>query len=350
MDKLARVGVMLNKDFRHKHNGTKCPMNNNYKRVFSEFHKRQYKPGTLRTYKQLISTFNKWIFELDEDDKVPCLRRIKIPKDTSSLRREDLLTDEQIEKLIRSSPNPMHRALVSCIYEGQLRPGETLNLTRSDVIFNGDHVKLYVKGKMEAKQGSRSVFLLKSYDLLKDWLAVHPGDTEALWVMKRNGVDKHGPMTLQRLDNLLKKISNKAIQRPINCYLLRHSKITQNYLKFGEALSKKMAGHSPDSRSAKRYLHLVDEDILGALRGELKPEKIEKDTTCPRCKHKNGYSVDVCTKCGFALELTGIRPEVNEDAVKQMVVDVLKSLGLRVENLEQVKQNHQHSTVSTKIQ
>jgi len=327
LDKLSRVATIHKQDFRHKHPlEGKCPINNDFKRVFAEFHKRNWKPGTIKTYRSLMSAFLKWTFDLDSEDKVPCLKGIRTPKDVNRLRREDLVDDKEVEKMILATPETCYRAIVSCAYEGQLRAGEALNLTLSDVTFNEDHVILHVKGKMESKQGERKVHLLKSYDSLKDWVKIHPRNTEALWLMEGK------PMNSQQWNKLCHRLAKKAnLGKRVNPTLLRHSKITQNYLLYGESLAKRMAGHTPDSTSAKRYLHLTDDDTLAALRGELRPQVLEMKTTCHKCKHINSYNADFCKECHAALKLEHIKPVFDKEAVKEMIIELIPQLtGLKL--------------------
>lgn len=99
---------------------------------------------------------------------------VKAEEPPSKLKKEDLLTPDEIRRLIISAPDNMWRALLRLLAEYGCRPGEALNLRVKDVIINGSHIKLYVAGKMAKKQGPRPIFLFKSREAIKAWLAEHP--------------------------------------------------------------------------------------------------------------------------------------------------------------------------------
>jgi len=153
-----------------------------------------------------------------------------------------------------------------------------------------------------------------------------------LWV-KSNGEIFGG----RYLYKLVKEVAKRAgIEKKIWPYLFRHSRGTQLYKKYGEAIAKKYMGHSPNSRMAAVYNHLNDEDVYEALSGKKKDALVD-DKTCPRCERRNTYGSDRCSKCGLALTLAeASKPKVSEDQVKTIVGSMLRDAGYNVAKIEKI--------------
>ena len=65
---------------------------------------------------------------------------------------EELLTEEEIQKMISSCANLRDRALVSVLYESGCRIGEIGNLRIKDVLFDEYGAKIDVLGKTGARR------------------------------------------------------------------------------------------------------------------------------------------------------------------------------------------------------
>ncbi len=317
LGRVSTVGEILGKEFR-------AADNKDMKRVFAALHARKYAQNTISTYQKLTKCFYRWLLDLDSNEAIPCFKGIRGVGVVTNIQREDLLTSQDIENILRSTKDVQYRALISCLFFGALRPGELLNMSKADVSVNGDHIKLTVRGKMESKMGSRDVFINENYDTIVNWLEVHPGG-KSLWQMKdRKG--KLQPMSLKQLSDLTKRLGKAAYIKK-NCfpYIFRHSRAVQLYIKYGEAIAKKMMGHSPNSSMAKVYSHLTDDDVLKALRGDVETV-VQKDTVCPRCKVKNIIDANVCKDCKWAFRQEAIKPDIEERIVTK-VLDVLVKQG-----------------------
>lgn len=247
---------------------------------------------------------------------------VKASEPPNKLKKEDLLTPEEVRQLVASAPDNMWRALISILAESGCRPGEALNLTISNVILNADHAKLYVAGKMARSAGERPLFLFKTCDLLKAWLAEHPQKNKLeapLWITKSTGE----PVSLRVLNTVFKRIAKRAgITKRAYPYLLRHCKGTEVYLKYAPALAMKMMGHN-DPKTGLVYTHLAEEDVLEALQQEhgLKPKKQEAENVeiCQSCGHNNPYGSIQCNNCKAALNVAGairIEQESEEELKK----------------------------------
>jgi integrase/recombinase XerD len=257
---------------------------------------------------------------------------IKASTPPNLLKKEDLLTTEEIRRIVSACPDNMWKALISILAESGCRPLEALNLTIENIILNSDHVKLYVSGKTAKKQGERPLHLFKSYDIIQAWLEEHPNKDDLnspLWVTRRTGQ----PISIAALGVMFKRIAERAgITKRVFPYLLRHSVATVNYTKYAQPLAMKMLGHS-DPAMSKTYVHLAEEDVLEALRQEnglaQKEEEKSEAELCQSCGHQNSYGSIQCNKCKEALGSAGvIKIEAEHDAelkelreLKQVMAD-----------------------------
>lgn len=288
----------------------------------------RYSDWTKDTNKAFVKLFYRWLYRLDKGDSdPPMVRWITRSRPPSRLMAEDLLTIGDIKRMYSACNNVKLRALVSVLYEGALRPGELLRMQVEDVIFNKEYVKINVRGKMQKSQGDRTVYIFNSYDPLKEWLEEHPlakADKSApVWIngrdIKYNGrlIRKSGEAIPHHLlSKIIRRIAEKAgIEKEVFPYLFRHSRGTELYKQIGEAMAKKYMGHSPDSRMARVYLHLNDQDILDNMLQNygMKKEEEKKDdrNICSQCGHPNAYTAEICSACRSPLKEPDIAKAIN---------------------------------------
>src|SRR4030067_3262995 len=77
---------------------------------------------TKQDYKKLIRKFFKWM------DKGDLVDWIKISRKGSRKLPEDMLSEEEIEKMINACEHPRDRAMIGCLYESGTRISELGNL------------------------------------------------------------------------------------------------------------------------------------------------------------------------------------------------------------------------------
>ncbi len=294
------------------------------KHVMTLLEKSQYSDWTKITCKKI---FKQLMRQFKIKDEV--YNWITCSRPPNKLKKEDLLTPDEIRQLITSAPNNMWKALISMLAESGCRPGEALNLTIGDIMVNSDHIKVYVAGKMARSSGERPLFLFKTYDLMKAWLQEHPARNNPdapLWVTKST----RKPLTLCVLNIFFHRISKRAgITKRCYPYLLRHCKGTEVYIKYAPALAMKMMGHG-DITTGLVYTHLAESDVLEALQQEngIKPKKSETGDTelCLKCGHQNPYGSIQCNNCKAGLGAAGAIKVEKENEEEAKMVQELKGL------------------------
>lgn len=129
-----------------------------------------YSPRTVADYLIAIKTFWKWLEGKGETypEKVAWVkpkhnnRKVRLP--------EELLTKDDIGKLVDSACNVRDKALISVLYDSGCRIGELLTLKIKHVEFDSEGAVMIVDGKT----GRRRVRIIHSTPRLLNWLEHHP--------------------------------------------------------------------------------------------------------------------------------------------------------------------------------
>jgi integrase len=89
----------------------------------------------------------------------------------SSITPDQLLTDEEIDCLIRHAPTARDKALIACLTDSGARKGELLSTTIVDAKFDEYGCLLWLR---EGKTGARPARLIFASSYLSQWLEIHP--------------------------------------------------------------------------------------------------------------------------------------------------------------------------------
>ena len=94
-------------------------------KAVAKFNQVDYSDSTKATVKKNMKLFYRWLYKRDKGDPLPdCVKWIESPDPPTNIKKEDLLTRAEVEKIIYATSNLMYKALVSVLYEGAMRPGE----------------------------------------------------------------------------------------------------------------------------------------------------------------------------------------------------------------------------------
>jgi len=262
---------------------------------------------------------------LKSEGKAPDIYEwVKNKTPPSKLRAEDLLTEEEMSRMVAATDSPMWKAILGILFECGPRPGELLNLTIKDVKRNGTKYKLYVRGKLEKTLGERIIYVYKSIPLLEQWLSIHPNKSSPdspLWISE----DKKIPICLSVMSIMYHKISRRArIEKKNWPYLARHTRLTQFYRDLGSVIGAKLAGHVLGSKEIRTYTHLSEADVEKALdtaNGVQEAAKPEEPLKCPKCQLQNPYGKIFCTACQTALGAAGALIHEEENKIDTKAIE-----------------------------
>lgn len=313
----------------------------------TESEKIRYSEHTKQGYKVTIKKFFQWAKGNEwKSKKYPDMVdwiRTSVPHNHKRLP-EEILTQEDVFKMINSSSNIRNKALISSLYESGCRIGELLPLKLKNLEFDNYGAVIHVHGKT----GSRRIRLITSVPHLANWVNNHPNKDNPeseIWVSV--GTRNNSKMISYHLVlKILRKVAKKSgVEKAINPHMFRHSRATYLANKLTEAQMKEFFGWTQGSEMASVYVHLSGRDVDSAIlkiHGKLLEEKTEDKLTlkkCPRCYQENSSDVDFCYRCHLplnektALELQSkekqllsmITPEMIEGMIEKKVNELLKA-------------------------
>lgn len=226
-------------------------------------------------------------------------------RETKRRAPQQLLTEEDVVKLIEAAHNPRDRALVAVLWETGARISEIGNMQVGDVHPDEYGAVLMIGREDNAKTGFRRVRVVQSASYLVRWIASHPDPKpEApLWVGL--GLRNHGKqIAYSTVAAALKKIAKRAgLTFRVHPHLFRHSRATMLSQHLTEAQMCNYLGWVQGSKMAARYVHLsgrdVDESILELSGVEVKEKVKKRSPICPRCEAVLGIADRFCPRCAY---------------------------------------------------
>jgi integrase/recombinase XerD len=327
MSTLCQIGITLGQDFRSV---KRDDIFNLVRKIETN---KSYADWTKHDYKVALKRFFRWL--RGGEDYPEEVKWIKTTvKNGNHKLPEEMLTEEEIQKIIGCSEHPRDKAFVSVLYESGCRIGELLTLRLKHIHPDRYGAKIIVSGKT----GMRSVRLIASAPYLTLWANIHPDkdNPEApVWLELRKKTDsERSGIDHKNASILLKRLARRAgIRKRIYPHLFRHSRATHLAKQLTEAQMKEHFGWTQGSEMAGIYVHLSGRDVDDALLkvyGMKKEEPGEasvlKPKICPRCGQTNPADGKFCSKCG---QVVDVRTAADLDKrIRQSIpiVDTIKVL------------------------
>jgi len=319
LQSLRKIAEWLGKDF---DKATK----EDIERLVKRLERSDYSAWTKHDYKVALKRFYRW---LNGGDYPPEVKWIKTTlKSKDSILPEDLLTEDEVMKLVDSADSLRDKAFIITLYESGARIGELGSMRLRDVSFKQGYATLMLKGKT----GSRRVIVVAAMPYLQAWMENHPLKSEfesPLWV-NMGTVNRYKAMSYPALAKVLKVAARKAgLKKRVTPHKLRHSRATFLAKKITEAQMNQLFGWKQGSEMPSIYVHLSGRDIDDAILGVygLKKVKDEKPKLtpriCPRCNATNAYDAKFCSKCGLALDVKAAFEMEKARGKADSVLDIL---------------------------
>ena len=274
-------------------------------KVLTDLEKSHYGEFTKHGFRIVIRIFYKWLRGTQWFPEEVGWYTIKEPKDKIRLP-EELLTEQDIAKLINAADNPRDKAFVSVLYESGCRIGEMMFLRLKHVKFDSYGGQIVVEGKT----GFRRVRLVSSVPYLTTWINAHPKKDDSdspLWIsfLKQDLAVYH---TYRKMLETLKNRS--GIKKAVNPHIFRHSRATYLANHLTEAQMKEIFGWTKNSDMASIYVHLSGRDVDKAILKThgIKLEETEEEKSllepksCKRCNDVNPATNRFCRVCGLPLD------------------------------------------------
>lgn len=195
---------------------------------------RNLKARTFEDYKAALKKHLQW---LGKD-----VSWIRIRNVESKILPEELLTEEEVLRMITVADSIRDKALVHVLWDSDCRIAEVLRLRIKHVAFDEHGAVLMVNGKT----GMRRVRIIESVSILKQYLEAHPfgDDPESpLWI------DDLEVMNYVTTWKMLKRVAKIAeVKKRIYPHLFRHSRSTYLAKRVSNSVLASHAGWSHGSR------------------------------------------------------------------------------------------------------
>ena len=279
------------------------PSEDDLKLMIDAFARKGISPRSVEDYKQTIKKFYSWYLSPQKYKKACGWVRIRNNVDRLK-KSEEMITEEEINRLVEACRNLRDKALVTLAYDSGCRIGELLTLRIKDLELDDRGMMVHVSGKT----GERTVYVIgDSIAYLREWRKVHPHGSNGdsfLFVDLVTGE----PMNYDAARiGISKAVKRAEIKKRVHLHLFRHSYATRYSEVLSESVWKAQMGWTGSSRMAQKYVHLSAQQQKNAVltangfEPEVKTIKHAAPITCNRCGEKNPSTAEYCIKCWFPL-------------------------------------------------
>jgi integrase/recombinase XerD len=332
---LRKLAIMLPKPFQNANK-------DDIRKVVGEIEQTNLSAESKKTFKIMLRKLYRLIRDIDEKGVYPLEVKwisIAIPKNHTKLP-EELLTDKEIEEMIRNCMCVRDRALIALLAESGCRISEIGLMKIKSISFEEVGARITVSGKT----GMRKILVINSLPYLQEWINQHPknNDSEAyLWYNPQGEF-----LGYNRLSAILRSAGKKAgIKKRIYPHLFRHSRATRLASIMSEASMKHYLGWAQSSKMCGIYIHMngkeTDDAILranGVETNKEKPKPMIEPKKCLRCNTVNEVTNRFCKLCGLSLNQEEANNVLKDSLKREQADEVMDNLLSDPEILELIKQ------------
>lgn len=270
--------------------------------------------NTQHDYIRILKMFLTWlqengIIELPMDK----IRKIKAPKQNfETTSPDEILTKEEIEKLLLGCATSRDRAVVGLLYESGCRVAEIARLRWKDIQFDEYGIRLYIDDQKTDKKRYSRITMMTQY--ISQWRNDYNG-TRGSDGLPAPGAPvfitrERKTLTWVAMIRILDRAKERAgITRKINPHLFRKSRITHMISQgYQESVVKKSMWNNLNTTMFKTYVALgekqIDDEFLthaGVITKEERDKDALKSRPCVNCGLVNTPTARFCNKCGQSL-------------------------------------------------
>lgn len=222
-----------------------------------------YKQSYIEMTKSLIKRYFIWAGK----EKYVKDLKIKFPK--ISLKASDILTPDDINKLIGAATLPRDKALIASLFESGARISELIAIKVKDLQETPQGLKVFIPGTKTGEE-YRACLLINSAQYLRNHVIYPPLKPE-------DKVFNFASVTARRI--LISANKTAGITKPLSPHKLRHAQATYMTRKgYQESIIRGKLGWTGDSQMVARYTHLDGNDIIHAT---LEKEGMQEPNIAP---------------------------------------------------------------------
>jgi site-specific recombinase XerD len=238
------------------------------------------------------------------------LFQVKMRRPRPTLPTDQVLTREDIQRLVNGCNTQRDRALVMIFWDSGCRLSEIASLNLHSIKFNKQYAEMVVDGKT----GKRHITLTESVPDLVTWVNMHPlrnhpeSPLFITYTRYGTGAKRLSTRTIEnRLKNLAKQV---GITKRVHPHGIRHARCTDLTREgFTEMELREIAGWERNSMMPEVYVHLSGRDVqkkilrhAGILEEESDEQRPLLPRKCPRCQTLNPSGSLICSVCSLILD------------------------------------------------
>lgn len=297
-------------------------------RALAEIEGLELAEETKRNIKVVVKQFYKHFY--GDDDYFPePVRWIKTTaKKSNNKLPSDLLTEDDILRLLDSAKNERDRAIISLLFETGIRASELLGMRKQDANLLSDPCFIIIN---ESKTIPRRIAITYSAGYIGAYMRTikNVKDSDYLW----RDIDRDKRLEYNSFRMMIQIVSSRAkLEKHIYAHLFRHSAASRYASRISEPVLKAIMGWSPSSTMTSKYVHLsgrtIDTELLKANGVQIKVEKEEtklKSKECSKCKFLNLANDIYCNRCGKLLEPDKVvLDEESKYYVRELMLEIMK--------------------------
>lgn len=286
-----------------------------------------YAQSTVQESLKVLKKFVRFLMEYGYTEITEAqLKKIRIENRYEiDLSPSDILTKEEVIRLIQACRNPRDRALIALTYESGGRISEVCALRWKDLTIEETGIAITTR-KNTKKEKRRYIRCVWCRPYVAEWLSNYPvqpvPDDAPVFVTEqlksiRYGVYRH------QFNRILKR---SGIEKKITLHDLRHARVTHLSAEgLSESVIKLMIWGDVGTSMLGRYQHLSNQDIdrqvrelYGLADKSAAPDPMEP-RQCNRCYLVNKPDAHYCNRCGAPLTEDARRETVTtEDDLTQL--------------------------------
>lgn len=285
------------------------------------------KANTQRKRILLLKSLCQWLVDNGLNTKlvIEGIQKIKAPaSDKLTKTAAQMLSVEQIDRIITAGKNTRDRCLLSVLSESGMRPFECLRLTWEELKFDDNGVVLNTSGKTGA---ARFIRLVHSTPYVAAWKNDAPFKEGFVFTsLKEPSPDTR--ITHSALKKIIRVASQKAGVKNVFPYLFRHSNVTRMLEEgYSDSTIRMVHWGSQTTSMLGSYGHVsspaIDAEILGKSGlTDLKKKERKPVGQCDRCHMIVKPTDQWCPRCGTGLSDVAKAQFEREHA--QLTADIMK--------------------------
>jgi site-specific recombinase XerD len=290
-----------------------------------------------------LKIYFKWLYKMKKG--YPDIVDFPLPKKSNnSLVSSDLLTEEEVLKMINVCDNLRDKAIISLLYDSACRISEITNLNIENIIIETEKTGYIV---VNGKTGKRQVPLSFSIPSLRNWLNSHPlknKPNSPLFIALNNHFGHRITGENIRL-TLIRYAKRTGIKKRVFCHLFRHTRLTELDKKgLSHTAMKNFAGWSQRSNMPSVYSHFSAQDTKdlvyeadGIAQPKIRKKTILEHVICVKCKTPNDKTNKYCYLCGMALDDNSRKEFEIEELIKLLIKtdpELSKTISEKIEKIK----------------